>query len=122
MDSMFGTALAIERERERDGGRTRHSGCECWWEEGGGSAFFKFGKEKEDFCPTSAPSTGPAMANDMLLLPSGLAHEKGLSIKARIPELWDSVIPVISGTSADTVCSFSPSAGQRDQYQSQGAA
>ena len=25
--------------RERDGGRTRHSGCECRWEEEGGSAF-----------------------------------------------------------------------------------
>ena len=29
--------------RERDGGRTRHSGCECWWKEEGGSAFFEFG-------------------------------------------------------------------------------
>ena len=35
MDSMIGTALAIERERERerDGGRTGHSGYECRWEE-----------------------------------------------------------------------------------------
>ena len=32
--------------------------------------FFKFGKEAEDFCPTSAPSTGPAKPDDMLLLPS----------------------------------------------------
>ena len=58
----------------------------------------------------------------MLLLPSAWAHEKGLSTKAKIPKLWDSIVPVISGTGADTVCSFSPSAGQRDQYQSQGAA
>ena len=29
--------------RERDGGRTRHSGCQCRWEEEGGSAFFEFG-------------------------------------------------------------------------------
>ena len=41
MDSMVGTALAIERER--DGGRTRHSRCKCWWEEEGGSTFFEFG-------------------------------------------------------------------------------
>ena len=70
----------------------------------------------------SAPCTGPARADDMLLLPSAWAHEKELSIKARIPELWDSVVPVINGTGADTVCSFSPSAGQRVLYQSQGAA
>ena len=29
--------------REIDGGRTRHSGCECLWEEEGGSTFFEFG-------------------------------------------------------------------------------
>ena len=28
MDSMVGTALTIERERDR--GCTEHSGCECW--------------------------------------------------------------------------------------------
>ena len=39
MDSIVGTALAIERY----GGRTRHSRCECRWEEEGGSAFFEFG-------------------------------------------------------------------------------
>ena len=70
----------------------------------------------------SAPGTGLARADDMLLLPSAWAHENGLSTKAGIPELWDNAVPFISGTSADTVCSFSPSAGQRDQYQSQGAA
>ena len=29
MDSMVGTALTIERERERDRGCSEHSGCEC---------------------------------------------------------------------------------------------
>ena len=44
-----------------------------------------------------------------------------MSTKAWILELWDSGVPVISGTGADIICSFSPNAGQRDQYQSQGA-
>ena len=39
MDSMVGTALAIEREMDD----ARHSRCECRWEEKGGSAFFEFG-------------------------------------------------------------------------------
>ena len=64
--------------RERDGGRTGHSGCECRWEEEGGSAFFEFGKETEDFCPTSAPGTGLAGADDMLLFPSAWTYEAGL--------------------------------------------
>ena len=50
----------------------------------------------------------------MLPLSSALAHETGLSTEAGIPELWDSVVPVISGTDADTVCSFSP------QYEPEG--
>ena len=92
-------------------GCTRHSGCECRWEKERGSAFFDFGKETEDFYPTRALGTGPARVNEMLPLPSAYAHEKRLSIKAGILELWDSTVPVISGTSADTVCSFSLSAG-----------
>ena len=47
-----------------------HSGCECRWEEEGGLAFFEFGKEIEDFYSMSVLSTGPARADDMLLLPS----------------------------------------------------
>ena len=47
-----------------------HSGCECRWEEEGESAFFEFGEKTEDFCPTSAPGTRPAKADDMLLLSS----------------------------------------------------
>ena len=77
-----------------------HLGCECRLEEEGGSAFFKFGKETEDLCSMSAPGIGPARFDDMLLLPSTWAHEKGLSTKAGIPELWDSAVPVISGTGA----------------------
>ena len=70
----------------------------------------------------SAPVIGLVRADDMLLLPSTWAHEKGLSIKAGILELWDNAVSVISGTCVDTVCSFSPSACQGDQYQSQGTA
>ena len=44
----------------------------------------------------------------MLPLPSAWAYETRLSIEAGIPKLWDNVVPVISGTGADTVCSFSP--------------
>ena len=47
----------------------------------------------------------------MLSLLSAWAHETRLSIGARIPELWDNIVPVISGISADTVCSFSPQCG-----------
>ena len=41
MDSMVGTALTMEkeRERERDRGYSEHSGCRCWYQEGG-STFF----------------------------------------------------------------------------------
>ena len=94
--------------RERDGGRTGHSGCECWWEEEGGSAFFEFGKEAEDFCPTSALGTGPARADDMLLLPSAWTYEVGLPTEEWIPEFWAGAVPVINGTGTDSVCSFSP--------------
>ena len=77
---MVGKALAIERERDR--GRTGHSGCKCRWEEEGGLAFFEFGKETKDFCPMSTPSTGPARADDMLLLPSTWTYEAGLPTEA----------------------------------------
>ena len=66
MDSMVGTALAIEG----DGGRTGHSGCECLLEKEGESTIFEFGKETENFCPTRAPSTRPAKADGMFLFPS----------------------------------------------------
>ena len=103
MDSMVGIALATER----DGGHTGHSGCECWWEEEGGSAFFEFGKETKDFCPMSVPSTGPARANDMLLLPSAWTYEAGLPTEAWILGFWVDALPVIGGTGTDSVCSFS---------------
>ena len=48
----------------------------------------------------------------MLPLPLAWAHETRLSTKAGIPELWDNAVLVISGTGADTVCSFSPQCGQ----------
>ena len=65
MDSMVRTTLAIEGEMEDVRGiRDASAGEE------GGSAFFEFGKEIEDFCPTSALGIGPARADDMFLLPS----------------------------------------------------
>ena len=47
----------------------------------------------------------------MLPLTSASTHETGLSTKAGILELGDSVVPVISGIGADTVCSLSPQCG-----------
>ena len=77
---MVGTTLTIERERWRMHGA--FSGCECRWEEEGGSNFFEFGKDTEDFCPTSPPGTGPARVDDMLLLPSSWTYEAGLPTEA----------------------------------------
>ena len=34
-----------------------------------------------------------------------------LPAEARIPGIWDTSVPIISGTGADTVCSFSPQCG-----------
>ena len=84
-----------------------HSGCKCRYEEEGRSAFFEFGKETEDLCLMSSPVTGPVRADDMLLLPSSWTHEEGLPAEAAIPGFWADTVPVISGTGADTVCSFS---------------
>ena len=88
-----------------------HSGCECRWEEEGGSAFFEFGKETEDFYSTSAPGTGPARADDMLLLPLAWTYEAGFPTGAWIPGFWAGAIPGISGTGADTVSSSTPQYG-----------
>ena len=44
----------------------------------------------------------------MLPLPSARTYETRLPSEARILELWDSVVPIISGTGADTVCSSLP--------------
>ena len=74
----------------------------------GGSAFFEFGEEAEDLCPTSSLVTGPVRADDMLLLPSTWTHEEGLLAEAGIPRFWADTVPVISGTGANSVCSFSP--------------
>ena len=108
---MVGTTLVIERERWR---RTGHSGCECRWEEEGGSAFFGFGKETEDLCPTSAPGTGPARGDDMLLLPSAWTYEAGLPTEAWIPRFWAGAVLVISGTGTDTVYSSTPQYGSEE--------
>ena len=88
-----------------------HSGCECRWEEEGGSAFFEFGKETEDFCPTSAPGTGPTKADDMLLLPLAWTYEAGLPTEAWIPGFWASSVLVISGTGSNTIYSSIPQYG-----------
>ena len=57
----------------------------------------------------SVPSTGPTRADDMLLFPSAWTYEAGLPTEAWIQGFWANVVPVISGTGVDTVCSFSPS-------------
>ena len=46
--------------------------------------------------------------DDMLLLPSALTYDVGLPSKARILGFWDGIVPIISGTCMDTICSFLP--------------
>ena len=70
----------------------------------------------------SVPSTGLTKVDDMLPLPSAWTYEAGLPTEAWIPGFWVGIVPVISGTGADTIYSFSSSVGQRDQYHSQGNA
>ena len=53
----------------------------------------------------------PSRIDEMLFLPSAWTYEARLPSEARIPELWDSVVPVISGTGADIVCSSLPQHG-----------
>ena len=47
----------------------------------------------------------------MLPLPSAWTCEAGLPLEASIQELWDSVVPAISGTGANRVCSSLPKHG-----------
>ena len=51
----------------------------------------------------------------MLLLPLAWTYEARFPSEARILELWDSVVLVISGTGADTVFSFLPQCGPDGQ-------
>ena len=50
----------------------------------------------------------------MLPLPSAWTPKAGLSSEAGIPELWDTSVPVISGTSIDAFCSPLPHHGLGD--------
>ena len=64
MDSLVRTTLAIKREMEDARGIRDASSS---------------GKRKaEDFCPMRALGTGPARADDMLLLPSAWTYEAGV--------------------------------------------
>ena len=47
----------------------------------------------------------------MFPLPSARTCEAGLPLEARVPDFWDSVIPVSSGTCTDVVCSSLPQHG-----------
>ena len=58
----------------------------------------------------------------MLPLPTAQTYEEGFPLEARVPGFRDSAVPVGYGTGADTICFSTPSMGQRNQYQSQGAA
>ena len=62
----------------------------------------------------SAPGIGPAKADDMLLLPSSWTYEAGLPTEAWILGFWVGVVPVISGTGADTVYSSTPQYGSEE--------
>ena len=44
----------------------------------------------------------------MLLLPSAWTYEAGLLSEAGIPELWDTIALVVSGTCVDAVYSSLP--------------
>ena len=50
----------------------------------------------------------PARVGDMLPLPSSWTLKAGLSSEARILELWDTSVPIISGMYTDAVCSSLP--------------
>ena len=50
----------------------------------------------------------------MLPLPSPWAHETRFSTEAGIPESWDIIVPIISGTCADAICSSLPQHGLRE--------
>ena len=52
-----------------------------------------------------------ARTGEVLPLPTVWTHEKGLPTEARIPGLWDTSVPFISGTYANTVCLSLPQHG-----------
>ena len=66
MDSMVGTALAIERERWRMHGAF---GMRVPVGRGRRINFLRVWERDRALCPTSAPGTRPARSDDMLLLP-----------------------------------------------------
>ena len=111
MNSVVRTTLAIEREMEDAQGILDASAGGKRKEDQPSSSLEK---ETEDFCPTSAPGTGPAEADDMLLLPSAWTYEAGLPIEVWIPGFWAGAVPVINGTSADTVYSSTPQYGSNE--------
>ena len=47
----------------------------------------------------------------MLSLSSTWAHEAELSLEAGILEIWDTTVPIVSGTCVDAVCSSIPQHG-----------
>ena len=53
-------------------------------------------------------------AEDMFLFPPAWTLETRLSSEARILELWDTLVLVISGTFADSFCSSLPHHGPRE--------
>ena len=62
------------------------------------------------------PSRGilPDGVDDMLSLPPAWTHETRLPIEVGIPELWDTLVPIISGTCTDIVCLSLPQHGLRE--------
>ena len=62
----------------------------------------------------STPGTRPTRANDMLLLPSTWTYEAVFLTEAWILGFWAGVVPVISRTSVDSVCSFSLQYGSEE--------
>ena len=51
------------------------------------------------------------MAESVFLVPPAWTLETGFPLKVGIPELWDTVVPVISGACTNPVCSSLPRHG-----------
>ena len=121
MNSIVRTSMAIEREIE-DAQSIRDAGASDTRNEDQPSS-----SSGKDFYSTRISRTGPrlseprpyqgswpARTDDMFPLPLAWTYEVRFPAKVRIPGFWSGAVPVISGTSADTVCSLSPQCGQEE--------
>ena len=112
-DSMVRTALAIRRGVD-DTRSIRDMGASTKRKENRFSS--NSGRKRKTSIPRGFQGRGGDYqgqgrvwaSEDMLSLPSAWAHETRLSPEVGIPELWDSTVPIISGTGTNTVCVTPP--------------